>query len=214
MTASAAFLLHKPLRMNVLVLLSLLFFIPLLFWLVERGGKRARARVIAVLAGVAGISFLLANWRIFSGEAPAAFFLLPSRADLGRWIRFAAEQGIRIDGASDHLVSEALYLSDPDGNGIEIYADKPHEGWKWSGSQVEMATVRPNNRTRRSRTGTAASLYFAYAMVVCKSDLSSPFALLIPSARLSSHSSRTCCALALRHTPCGSPGRSSTYTSD
>lgn len=69
-------------------------------------------------------------------------FLLPSRADLGRWIKHAADRGFRIEGASDHLVSEALYLTDPEGNGIEIYADRPHERWAWKGREVEMATVR------------------------------------------------------------------------
>lgn len=67
-------------------------------------------------------------------------FLLPSRADLGRWIRHAIDKRIPVDGASDHLVSEALYLSDPEGNGIEIYHDRPRESWKWNGSQVAMAT--------------------------------------------------------------------------
>lgn len=67
-------------------------------------------------------------------------FLLPSRADLGRWIRHAIDKRIPVDGASDHLVSEALYLTDPEGNGIEIYHDRPHDGWKWNGSQVAMAT--------------------------------------------------------------------------
>lgn len=69
-------------------------------------------------------------------------FLLPSRTDLGRWIRHAADQGIRIEGASDHLVSEALYLSDPEGNGIEIYADRPKQAWNWDGDQVRMTTER------------------------------------------------------------------------
>ena len=69
-------------------------------------------------------------------------FLLPSRADLGRWVRHAIDRKIAIDGASDHLVSEALYLTDPEGNGIEIYADRPHESWKWNGPSVEMATLR------------------------------------------------------------------------
>jgi catechol 2,3-dioxygenase len=67
-------------------------------------------------------------------------FLLPSRADLGRWIRHAISNRIGVDGASDHLVSEALYLTDPEGNGIEIYVDRPHETWSWQGSQVDMAT--------------------------------------------------------------------------
>jgi catechol 2,3-dioxygenase len=71
-------------------------------------------------------------------------FLLPSRADLGRWIKHAIANQIRIDGASDHLVSEALYLTDPEGNGIEIYSDRPREAWKMNGSQVAMATERLN----------------------------------------------------------------------
>jgi catechol 2,3-dioxygenase len=69
-------------------------------------------------------------------------FLLPSRADLGRWINHAVAEKIQIEGASDHLVSEALYLTDPEGNGIEIYVDRPRQDWKWNGSQVAMATER------------------------------------------------------------------------
>lgn len=57
-------------------------------------------------------------------------FLLPSRRDLGRWMKHAAEKRLPILGASDHGVSEALYLADPEGNGIEIYADRPAELWK------------------------------------------------------------------------------------
>jgi catechol 2,3-dioxygenase len=69
-------------------------------------------------------------------------FLLPTRADLGRWINFAAERQIPIDGASDHLVSEALYLTDPEGNGIEIYADRLPTEWKRNDGQIAMATQR------------------------------------------------------------------------
>ncbi|WP_274630689.1 VOC family protein [Arvimicrobium flavum] len=69
-------------------------------------------------------------------------FLFPSRADLGRWIKHAAQNRIRVEGASDHLVSEALYLTDPEGNGIEIYADRPKEAWSWEGQSVAMATER------------------------------------------------------------------------
>src|SRR5690606_5427552 len=69
-------------------------------------------------------------------------FLLPTRADLGRWIRHAITNRIAVEGASDHLVSEALYLTDPEGNGIEIYADRAKESWAWNGDQVEMATKR------------------------------------------------------------------------
>ncbi|WP_163271328.1 VOC family protein [Chelativorans alearense] len=68
-------------------------------------------------------------------------FLLPARADLARWARRAIERQTPLEGASDHLVSEAIYLSDPEGNGIEIYADRPRESWQWDGSQVAMKTL-------------------------------------------------------------------------
>ena len=64
--------------------------------------------------------------------------LLPSRADLARILRHFAELRVGL-GSSDHLVSEALYLSDPDGNGIEIYRDRPPSEWNWHGGEVEMA---------------------------------------------------------------------------
>lgn len=66
--------------------------------------------------------------------------LLPRREDLGAVLRFFAENGIRI-GAGDHLVSEALYLNDPDGNGIEIYSDRPETEWKWEKGAVAMDTL-------------------------------------------------------------------------
>jgi len=69
-------------------------------------------------------------------------FLLPSRRDLARWVRRASENRIPVSGASDHLVSEALYLSDPEGNGIEIYADRPKEDWVRDGGDIAMATNR------------------------------------------------------------------------
>ncbi|NTF52876.1 VOC family protein [Agrobacterium rhizogenes] len=65
-------------------------------------------------------------------------FLLPTRADLGRWMKHAIETRPPIVGASDHSVSEALYLSDPEGNGVEIYADRPLLSWQWKDGQVHM----------------------------------------------------------------------------
>ncbi|WP_082065919.1 MULTISPECIES: VOC family protein [Agrobacterium] len=56
-------------------------------------------------------------------------FLLPSRDDLGAWVRHVLRLRIRLTGASDHLVSEAVYLTDPEGNGVEIYADRPSSTW-------------------------------------------------------------------------------------
>jgi catechol 2,3-dioxygenase len=67
-------------------------------------------------------------------------FLLPSRADLARWLRFAIESKVVLDGASDHIVSEAIYLSDPEGNGIEVYADRPPARWQSADGRIRMTT--------------------------------------------------------------------------
>lgn len=68
-------------------------------------------------------------------------FLLPDRAALGDWLRMIAARQLRLDGASDHLVSEAAYLHDPEGNGIEVYADRPRDGWIWQDGEVKMDTL-------------------------------------------------------------------------
>lgn len=65
--------------------------------------------------------------------------LVPNRKQLGLSLRRLAEYGVRI-GQADHLVSEALYLSDPEGNGIEIYRDRPRSEWTWENGNVTMAT--------------------------------------------------------------------------
>ncbi len=67
-------------------------------------------------------------------------FLLPARSDLAGWLRRAVKSGVRLDGASDHKVSEALYLTDPEGNGIEVYADRPRDTWNWKNGKVLMST--------------------------------------------------------------------------
>lgn len=64
--------------------------------------------------------------------------LLPTREDLGKILVHLHQQGIQL-GSSDHLVSEALYLSDPEGNGIEIYRDREPEQWNWNNDEVAMA---------------------------------------------------------------------------
>ncbi|WP_045519502.1 VOC family protein [Neobacillus niacini] len=67
--------------------------------------------------------------------------LLPERSDLANIVIHLVEKGIKF-GSSDHLVSEALYLDDPDGNGIEIYIDRDPSEWSWKGEEVAM-TVDP-----------------------------------------------------------------------
>jgi catechol 2,3-dioxygenase len=57
--------------------------------------------------------------------------LVPDRAELARAVRRVVASGGRLDGASDHYVSEAVYLRDPEGNGIEIYRDLPREQWEY-----------------------------------------------------------------------------------
>ena len=66
--------------------------------------------------------------------------LVPDRRSLADVYVSAGNAGIIFDGFADHLVSEALYLADPEGNGIEIYADRPRGDWKFEDGQVKMAT--------------------------------------------------------------------------
>lgn len=66
--------------------------------------------------------------------------LLPDRASLGRFLRHLSDIGERA-GMSDHLVSEALYLTDPDGLGIEVYADRARSQWTYAGRELQMATI-------------------------------------------------------------------------
>jgi catechol 2,3-dioxygenase len=79
----------------------------------------------------------LNTWESFGGSPPAAgttglyhlAILYPSRAELADAFRRLVNAGIPLEGASDHGVSEALYLRDPDGNGVELYWDRPETQW-------------------------------------------------------------------------------------
>ena len=66
--------------------------------------------------------------------------LLPTRKDLGRFLSHLIESRTPLDGYADHLVSEALYLSDPDGNGIEVYHDRPRSTWAQHNGHVNMGS--------------------------------------------------------------------------
>lgn len=70
--------------------------------------------------------------------------LLPTRHDLAKALIHLVRSNYPLQGASDHYVSEAIYLADPDGNGIEIYADRPDSTWEWKNGEVNMATVALN----------------------------------------------------------------------
>ncbi len=68
--------------------------------------------------------------------------LLPREKDLSAFLHHSLEEGgARIDGASDHLVSQALYLNDPEGNGIEVYADRPRAQWEFANGELKMTTL-------------------------------------------------------------------------
>jgi catechol 2,3-dioxygenase len=67
-------------------------------------------------------------------------FLVPTRKDLARWLVHAAANKVPLSGFADHLVSESVYLDDPEGNGIEVYADRAPDTWKWENGSVAMAT--------------------------------------------------------------------------
>ncbi|MCZ7452654.1 VOC family protein [Rhizobium rhizogenes] len=67
-------------------------------------------------------------------------YLMPSRKDLARWLVHAALRQVPLSGFADHNVSEAVYLNDPEGNGIEVYSDRPKDAWVWSGRVVKMGT--------------------------------------------------------------------------
>ena len=65
--------------------------------------------------------------------------LVPSRADLGRWLAHWMADGLPFPGQGDHLVSEAFYITDPDGNGIEVYRDRLRAEWPYVNGQLQMA---------------------------------------------------------------------------
>ena len=104
----------------------------------------------AAVLGAAGASLLLLTEHAGARPWPRDRYgytglyhfaiLMPARADLGRWLWHWLESDYPMPGQGDHLVSEALYLSDPDGNGIEIYRDRPRSEWRWIDGQVQMAT--------------------------------------------------------------------------
>jgi catechol 2,3-dioxygenase len=66
--------------------------------------------------------------------------LLPSRFALARALERLLREHAALEGFADHLVSEAIYLSDPEGNGIELYRDRPREGWREPGGELRMGT--------------------------------------------------------------------------
>ncbi len=113
---------------------SLAFYVGVLgFQIMARSGIQAAF----ISAGGYHHHIGLNTWESLGGPPPApgttglyhAAILYPTRADLADAFRRLQAAGIPLTGASDHGMSEALYLSDPDGNGLELYADRPVEQW-------------------------------------------------------------------------------------
>jgi catechol 2,3-dioxygenase len=67
--------------------------------------------------------------------------LYPTRPELARALKQLIDRGVHIDGASDHGVSEAIYLRDPDGNGLELYVDRPRAEWPTVNGEIQMRTA-------------------------------------------------------------------------
>ena len=103
------------------------------FALIQRLGNQAAF----VSAGGYHHHIGLNTWDSLGGEPPAPgttglyhlAILYPGRAALADALRRLRDAGVGLDGASDHGVSEALYLRDPDGNGVELYRDRPEPDW-------------------------------------------------------------------------------------
>ena len=92
----------------------------------------------------------LNTWESAGGQSPAhgttglyhAAILFPSEAEMAAAVRRVMNAGIPLEGAADHGVSEAVYLKDPDGNGVELYWDKPKDVWpRKSDGSLDMFTA-------------------------------------------------------------------------
>src|SRR6266700_744411 len=106
----------------------------------ERSGAAAKL-------GTGGIALLVLEARPDAAIEPRnaaglyhTAFLMPTRKDLARWLVHAAIHRVPLSGFADHRVSESIYLDDPEGNGIEVYADRDPSQWQWSDGTVTMAT--------------------------------------------------------------------------
>jgi catechol 2,3-dioxygenase len=113
------------------------------------GLKLIEKSASGVVLGVGGQPLLSLTTSTNSERAPRTAaglfhtaFLMPNRAELAHWLAHAAHNNIQLQGASDHLVSEAIYLADPEGNGIEVYRDRSPMEWTYQqDGTVEMATL-------------------------------------------------------------------------
>lgn len=111
------------------------------------GFEKIEASERAVVLGAGGVPLLtLRRSEGIVREDPSSAglyhiaYLMPSRKYLARWLVHAAMMQVPLDGFADHSVSEAIYLTDPEGNGIEVYSDRPKESWVWNNGVVTMGS--------------------------------------------------------------------------
>ncbi|PDT92253.1 ring-cleaving dioxygenase [Bradyrhizobium sp. Y36] len=120
----------------------------------------------AAKLGTSGVTLLVLEARPDAAIEPRnsaglyhTAFLMPTRKDLARWLVHAASHRVKLSGFADHLVSESVYLDDPEGNGIEVYADRDPSQWQWSEGSVKMATDELNIPDLLSLTNTRVPDY-------------------------------------------------------
>lgn len=101
----------------------------------DQASLGAGGRTLLVLTGIPGAVKVPRHSGLYHFA-----ILTPSRRALGKSLRNLIDTGAEIQGGADHLVSEAIYLADPDGNGIEIYRDRPRDEWQDENGQLKMAT--------------------------------------------------------------------------
>lgn len=127
---------------------ALAFYVDVLgFELMQRYGRQAAF----VSAGGYHHHIGLNTWESLGGTPPPpghtglyhVAIRYPTRKDLARAVRQLVDSGVEIHGASDHGVSEAIYLADPDDNGIELYRDRPREEWPRDASGELEMTLKP-----------------------------------------------------------------------
>lgn len=117
------------------------------FYIETLGFERIAEANGIITLGAGGVGFLrlrhVPEARANNGRGSGLFhiaYLVPSRAELGRWFLAAHAAGAPFNGASDHAVSEAFYLTDPEGNGIEVYVDRKRAEWPREGEGYAMDT--------------------------------------------------------------------------
>lgn len=145
--AAAADIGHVHLKVSDLER-ALDFYVRVLgFELTQRYGKQAAF----VSAGGYHHHIGLNTWESLGGAPappghPGLYHLAiryPTRRDLARAVRHLLDAGVQIQGASDHGVSEAIYLADPDNNGLELYWDRPRDAWPRDANGALTMTTQP-----------------------------------------------------------------------